>query len=479
MTTLSKLRSELDNKSISAQELTKIYLDNIKKYDSKINSYITVCEEFALKSAIKAQELIDKSEAKQMTGIPISIKDNICTKGIKTTCASKMLEDFVPFYNATVVEKLLGQNAVILGKTNLDEFGMGDSNKNSYFGAVKNPYNTECVSGGSSGGSAASVAANLAPVSLGTDTGGSVRQPAALCGVTGIRPTYGTVSRFGVVAFASSLDQIGVCAKSAHDAGYVLNSIYGVDQKDSTTSESAKGNYLRLIDMPIKGLKIGIPVEFLDYIETQEMKQSFLFVIDYFKNCGAEIFDVSLPSAKYGIAAYLAISSAEAATNLSKFDGIKYGHSHSSKEAFNELISSVRKDSFGKEVKKRILLGNYVLSEENYERYYNASRDLRNELILEYTQIFKKCDVILSPTTLVPAQKINSPGNNNKQEYSQDIFTVSASLAGLPEITTTCAYTQDNLPIGFSITARPFDDAKIISVADRFEKDFRRKGPVI
>ena len=349
---------------------------------------------------------------------------------------------------------------------------MGDSNQSSYFGAVKNPHNTKCVSGGSSGGSAAAVAANLAPVALGTDTGGSVRQPAALCGITGIRPTYGTVSRFGVVAFASSLDQIGVCANSAQDAGYVLNCIHGVDNKDSTTSENAKGNYLEMIDMPVKDLKIGIPVEFMNNIVSEDIKKSFLSVIYYFQKNGAQIIDVSLPSSKYGIAAYLAISSAEASTNLSKFDGIKYGFN-------SKNFEFSRSFAFGKEVKKRILLGNYVLSDENYENYYKASHDLRNALICEYREIFKICDVVLSPTTLVTAQEIYSPGNILSQEYSQDIYTVSASLAGLPEISTTCGYDKENLPIGFSITGKPFDDAKIISIADRFEKDFRRKEPTL
>ena len=477
MTTLSKLRKELDKKNISSQELTKLYLDNIKKYDGKINSYITVCEEFALESTKSAQAKIDKKESDAMTGIPISIKDNICTKGIKTTCASKMLEDFVPVYNATAVCKLLNQKAIILGKTNLDEFGMGDSNQNSYFGKVRNPYNTNCVSGGSSGGAAASVAANLAPASLGTDTGGSVRQPAALCGVTGIRPTYGTVSRFGLVAFASSLDQIGICAKSANDAGYLLNSIYGQDPKDSTTSNNATGNYLKLIGSSLKGLKIGVIKEFLAEIKSQDVKNNILSAIDYFKKNNAEILEVSLPSSKFGIGAYLAITSAEAVTNLSKFDGIKYGYNGGNFQ-FNESLKISRTQAFGNEVKKRILLGNYVLSEENFEKCYIASQNVRNKLIDEYKQIFEKCDVILSPTTLNTAQKFDFPGNI-KQEYSQDIFTVNASLCGLPEITTTCGYDLNGLPIGFSLTGKPFDDATIIAVADRFEQDFNRKEPIL
>ncbi len=478
MQSLLKLRTMLDEKEISVLELTNIYLDNIKKYNPKINCYITVCEDFALKSSKKAQELIDRKSSSNMTGIPVSIKDNICTNGIKTTCASKMLKDFVPFYNATVIDKLIDENAIILGKTNLDEFGMGDSNINSYFGPVKNPYNIECVSGGSSGGSCASVSANMAPVSLGTDTGGSVRQPAALCGVTGLRPTYGTVSRYGLVAFASSLDQIGICAQSAFDAGYLLNSLYGTDKMDSTTSTLAKGNYLKYIDKPIRNLKIGIIKEFMDNITSVDVKNSILTAIDYFKKNGAEIIEASLPSSKFGIGAYLAISSAEATANLAKFDGVKYGYNDDFNNIYKDALKKSRSDAFGKEVKKRILLGNYVLSEDNYEKCFDASMNVRKKLISEYDEIFKQCDVIISPTTFTTAQKINSPGNN-KQEYSQDQYTVCASLAGLPEITTTCGYDNNNLPIGFSITGKAFEDAKIISVADRFEKDFKRREPIL
>ena len=472
MLNLSKIRQELDNKRISCHELTKIYLKTIKEYNPKINSYITVCEEFAYRSAKKAQERIDRNESLNMTGIPISVKDNICTKGIKTTAASKMLEDFIPVYNATVIDKLLSEDAIILGKTNLDEFGMGDSNQHSFFGPARNPYNTEYITGGSSGGAASSVAANLAPAALGTDTGGSVRQPAALCGVTGIRPTYGTVSRFGLIAFASSLDQIGVCAKSAHDVGYVLNSIYGIDEKDSTTSKNSTGNYLNLIGKIQKNLKIGISTEFINKITDDDVKKSILSVIDYYKYNGAEIIEVSLPSSKYGIGAYLAISSAEASTNLSKFDGIKYGY-------FDTDINQARTQAFGKEVKKRILLGNYVLSEENFERCFKAAKNIQQKLTNEYSQIFKKCDVLISPTTLSVARKINSPGNTLKPEYSQDIFTVSASLVGLPEITTTCGYNSDNLPVGFSVTGKPYHEAQIIATADMFEKDFKRKEPIL
>lgn len=466
MHSLSQIRSSLDNKVISSTELTKIYLDNIKKYNKEINAFITVCEEGAIETAKKAQKSINKNQSSLMTGIPLAIKDNICTKGIKTTCASKMLEDFTPFYNATAIEKLINQGAIILGKTNLDEFGMGDSNENSYFGAVKNPYNKNHVSGGSSGGSAASVAAKMAPVALGSDTGGSVRQPSALCGVTGLKPTYGTVSRYGLIAFASSLDQIGICANSAEDTGFVLNSIYGNDLKDSTSSTNARGDYLRLINMPIKELKIGIITDSFEKCLNTQLSD----VVDYFKR-NTNVTEISIPSAKYGIASYLAISSAETSANLSKFDGIKYG--------FNcDNIEDSRTVALGKEVKKRILLGNHVLSEKNYDKYFIAAQKARAKIINEFNDAFSKCDVIISPTTLTTAQKLNSPGNN-KQQYSNDLFTVCSSLTGLPEITTTCGYDHNNLPIGFSIIGKAFDEATIISVADRFEQDFKRKEPIL
>ncbi len=466
MHSLSEMRNSLDQKIISSTELTKIYLDNIKKYNNEINAFITVCEEGAIEAAKNAQKLIDKNQSSFMTGIPLAIKDNICTKGIKTTCASKMLEDFTPFYNATATERLINQGAIILGKTNLDEFGMGDSNKNSYFGIVKNPYNQNYVSGGSSGGSAACVAAKMAPVALGTDTGGSVRQPAALCGITGLKPTYGTISRYGLIAFASSLDQIGICAKSAEDTGYILNSIYGKDPKDSTSSHKSKGNYLKLIDMPIKDIKIGIITDFFEKCQTPQLFD----VIDYFKK-NSNIIEISLPSAKYGIASYLAISSAETSANLSKYDGIKYGHN-------SDSIETSRGEAFGKEVKKRILFGNYILSEENYDKYFKSAQTARSKIKTEYYEALEKCDIIISPTTVTTAQEIYSPGNN-KQEYSQDLFTVCSSLTGLPEITTTCGYDHNNLPIGFSIIGKAFDEATIISVADRFEKDFKRKEPIL
>ena len=319
---LKKLREMLDSKEISAVELTEQYLDRIENSDKEINSYITVCKENALADAKKAQEVIDSGNSGAFTGLPISVKDNICTLGVKTTCASHMLDDFIPPYNATVMEKLKKDNIVMLGKTNMDEFAMGGSSQTSYFGGVKNPYDLTRVTGGSSGGAAASVSADLCAAALGSDTGGSVRQPASFCGVTGLKPTYGTVSRWGLIAFASSLDQIGVIAKSAEDTGYMLEGIYGYDENDATSSKKSEGNYNSLIGSDVSKLKIGVPKEFFGDGLNDEVKTAVLNAVEYYKKLGCEIVDVSLPSLEYAVSAYYLISSAEAASNLSRFDGL-------------------------------------------------------------------------------------------------------------------------------------------------------------
>ena len=475
---LTELRKKLDSHEISVKELTKEYMEKIEKKDKILNSFITVCDETE-KEAIAAQDIIDKGQSKAMTGIPISIKDNICTEGIRTTCASKMLNDFVPFYNATVTEKLNNEKAVILGKTNMDEFAMGASSCTSYFGRVKNPYNTDCVPGGSSGGAAASVAAGLCAAALGSDTGGSVRQPSAFCGVTGLKPTYGTVSRYGLIAFASSLDQIGVIANSAEDTGYVLNSIYGYDVNDRTTSKKAQGNYLSKIGQNIKGLKIGIPKEFFSDAVSDDVKQSVMSAAEYYKSCGAELVESSMPSLPYAVSAYYLISSAEAASNLSRFDGIKYGYRSSEGDTFNELISNTRREGFGDEVKRRILLGNYALSSGYYDAYYKNASRIRKKIRDEYAQIFEKCDIILTPTAPTTAYKAGYQENDPVKMYLADICTVTVNIAGLPAISTTCGYDSNNMPIGMSLVGKAFDEALIISAADAFEKDFYKKEAVI
>lgn len=476
---LKILRAKLDNRKIGATELTKQYLDRITTVDKRLNSYITVCGEEAIEQAKVAQKMIDSGNASFLTGIPVSIKDNICTNGIRTTCASKMLADFVPPYDATVIEKLKNAGAVILGKTNMDEFAMGGSSQSSYFGGVKNPYNTTRVPGGSSGGAAASVAADLCAMALGSDTGGSVRQPASFCGVTGLKPTYGTVSRWGLIAFASSLDQIGVISKSAEDCGFVLDCIYGFDANDATTSKNAKGDYTALVGTDISDFKIGLPREFFGDGINDDVKGAVLNAAEYYKKLGCEIVYVSLPSLEYAVSAYYLLSSAEAASNLSRYDGIRYGYRSANGTDFNSLIKNTRREGFGWEVKRRILLGNYALSQGYYEEYYKKARQIRTRIISEYAEIFRQCDVILTPTAPTTAYKIGEMENDPVRMYLSDICTVTANIAGLPAITTTCGYDKNGLPIGMSVTGCAFDERTIIAVCDRFERDFVRGEAVI
>lgn len=476
---LKKLREMLDNKEISVVELTEQYLERIEKSDKEINSYITVCKENALSDAKKAQEAIDSGKSGAFTGLPISVKDNICTLGVKTTCASHMLDDFIPPYDATVMEKLKKESIVMLGKTNMDEFAMGGSSQTSYFGGVKNPYDTSRVTGGSSGGAAASVSANLCAAALGSDTGGSVRQPASFCGVTGLKPTYGTVSRWGLIAFASSLDQIGVIAKSAEDTGYMLEGIYGYDENDATSSKKSEGNYNSLIGSDVSKLKIGVPKEFFGDGLNDEVKTAVLNAVEYYKKLGCEIVDVSLPSLEYAVSAYYLISSAEAASNLSRFDGIKYGLRSGLGEDFNDLIKNSRREGFGQEVKRRIMLGNYALCSGYYDAYYKNATRIRTQIRNEYADIFSKCDVMLTPTAPTTAYKIGEQENDPVKMYLADIYTVTVNIAGLPAISTTCGYDSKGLPIGMSLIGKAFDEKTIISVCDRFEKDFERKEIVL
>lgn len=473
------LRKMLDEKQISAPELTKIYLDRISKYDKNIQSYISIVEERAMKDAELAQEQINNGNASPLCGVPLSIKDNICTDGVRTTCSSKMLENFIPPYNATVIEKLISQNIVMLGKVSMDEFAMGGSTQTSAFAKTKNPYNLSCVPGGSSGGSAASVAASLAAASLGSDTGGSIRQPSAFCGVTGLKPTYSRVSRYGLIAFASSLDQIGPIAKNAHDCGIILNAIAGYDPHDGTASKSNTIDYTSKIGNSIKGLKIAIPKEFYaDGIES-EVKEKVLEAAKIYESMGAELVECSMPSLKYAVAAYYLISSAEASSNLSRYDGIKYGHRSQVGDDYNELICNSRSEGFGEEVKRRILLGNYALSSGYYDAYYGKALALKQKISAEYDAIFEKCDVILTPTTPSVAYSIHENISDPVKMYQADICTVTVNIASLPAISTTCGYNKNNMPIGMSIVGKKFDEATIIQVADAFEKQFTTIEPLL
>lgn len=473
---ISDLRSMLDKKELSAKELTDAYLDRIKAVDDKLESYITVTAEAAEKAAEKAQEKINKGEASALCGIPLAIKDNICTDGVKTTCSSKMLENFVPFYNATVMDKLENEGAVMLGKVSMDEFAMGGSTQTSAFKKTKNPYDLTRVPGGSSGGSAAAVSASLCAAALGSDTGGSIRQPSSFCGVTGLKPTYGRVSRYGLVAFASSLDQIGPIAKSAEDCAVILNAIAGYDPHDGTSSKNEVPDFTAKIGQDIKGMKIAIPKEFYAEGIDDEVRKAVLAVADYYKSLGAELVDCSMPSLKYAVAAYYLISSAEASSNLSRFDGIKYGHRSEEGENFAELISNSRREGFGEEVKRRIMLGNYALSSGYYDAYYGKAMALKQKIREEYENIFTGCDVILTPTAPTVAYGVNENISDPAKMYQADICTVTVNIASLPGISTTCGYDSKGMPIGMSIIGKKWDEATIIQAADAFEKNFTRQN---
>lgn len=472
------LRKALDSKEIGAAELCAEYFKKIEEQDGKLLSFITTTKDKAMEMAAAAQKIIDEGKASALTGIPLAIKDNICTEGVKTTCSSRMLESFVPPYNATVIEKLNAEGYVLLGKTSMDEFAMGGSNQTSAFAKTKNPYDLECVPGGSSGGSAACVSAGLAPAALGSDTGGSIRQPASFCGVTGIKPTYGRVSRYGLVAFASSLDQIGPICSDARDCAIMLNAICGTDTRDATSARVETPDFTAKLGQPVKGMKIAMPKEFYSDDIDDEVKSAVVSAAKALEAQGAQLVDCSIPGLKYAIPAYYLIACAEAASNLSRFDGIKYGYRGEGR-TFEELIRDSRSKGFGEEVKRRILLGNYALSSGYYDAYYKKALALKQEIIKEYSEVFDMADVILTPTAPTAAYKIGVQDNDPVKMYLADICTVTVNIAQLPGISTTCGYTKAGMPIGMSVIGRRFDEQTILQIADAFEQGFTPVAPVL
>ncbi len=469
MATISDLRRQLDAKEISSVELTQKYLNKINNR-TELGAFNTVCPEQAILAAKQADEKIANDETSLLLGIPMAIKDNICTKGIKTTCSSKMLADYAPPYDATVMNKLNAEGIVILGKTSMDEFAMGGSSQTSALSKPKNPFDTACVPGGSSGGSAAAVSAGLCAAALGSDTGGSIRQPAAFCGITGMKPTYGTVSRFGLVAFGSSLDQIGPMAHSAEDCGIILNAIAGQDPHDRTTRKH-NIDFCELLNKPIKGTKIGIPKEFFGNGIDEEIKTAVMNTAKFYEENGAELIEVSMPTLKYAVSAYYLLACAEASSNLSRFDGVKYGYRTDSPESYDQLIKKTRSEGFGTEVKRRILLGTYALSSGYYDAYYKKALAVRQQCRLEHDEIFKKCDVMLTPTTPTVAYKCGENIDDPVKMYLADICTVTANIAGIPAISVPCGTNKDGMPIGFSLSAKRFDDAKLVQLANAFEQE--------
>lgn len=466
---LIEIASLIAQKKVSSVEVTKNVLSEIEK-NADLNVFTYVNKEGALAAA----EAVDKKIANgekvgKLAGVPIIIKDNICIEGIPCTCSSKMLENFKPPFNAVVIDKLLAEDAVIIGKANMDEFAMGSSNETSYFGPVKNPYDKERVSGGSSGGSAAGVAAYLGYAALGTDTGGSIRQPSALCGIVGIKPTYGTVSRRGAVAFASSLDQIGPLARNVSDAALMLKIISGHDELDSTSYKGKYPTYDIDANFSYKGLKIGIPLEFMAMLQDGELKQTFNLAVEKLKDNGAEIIELSMKPLEYAIPAYYILSSAEAASNLARFDGIKYGFRADKFEDMTDIYFKSRSQGFGDEVKRRIMLGNFVLSSGYFDAYYKKAQRVQTLIKEEFNKAFSKCDLILTPTSPSTAFKIGEKQNDAISMYLSDVFTVSVNIAGNAAISVPCGFVN-NLPFGIQFIAPHFEEDRMLSAAFLYEK---------
>ena len=470
MSTIHEYAELLKQRKLSSVELTKQYLARIEKADAQIGSYITVCPDDALAAAGKADERIAKGEATLLTGIPVGIKDNICTEGITTTCASKMLYNFVPPYDATVTKRLKNEGAVILGKLNMDEFAMGSSTESSYFKKTKNPYDLTRVPGGSSGGSAASVSADLAPYALGSDTGGSIRQPAAFCGNVGLKPTYGLVSRFGLIAFASSLDQIGSFTKDVTDCAIVLNAIAGYDKMDSTSVDADKTDYTKALGLPLKGMKIGVPKQYLESGIQAEIREAVENAIKVYEMLGAECEECSLPLSKFALPAYYLISSAEASSNLARFDGIKYGYRAEGYHGLADLYERTRSEGFGEEVKRRIMLGTYALSSGYYDAYYKKAQQVRGLIKRDFAACFEKYDVLLTPTTPTTAYKFGEKSDPVAM-YMGDICTVAVNIAGLPAISIPAGLDKKGMPIGIQLIANSFEERKLLTAAFAYERE--------
>ena len=452
----------------------------MEEVDEKIHAYITVCRDSAVKEAEAADKRIKEGDATPLTGVPIAIKDIFCTKDVRTTCASRILENFVPPYDATVVRKLKEAGAVILGKLNMDEFAMGSSTENSAFFPTLNPWDTKRVPGGSSGGSAAAVAAGECAASIGTDTGGSIRQPASLCGVTGLKPTYGRVSRFGMIAFASSLDQGGPITKDVTDCAIMLKIIAGHDPLDSTSMDAPVPDYTAALKKEIKNIRIGIPKEYFIEGLDKDVSEAIKDAIGVFKKAGAELVDITLPHTEYAISVYYLVATAEASSNLARYDGVKYGLRVADKGLL-DMYKLTRDAGFGAEVKRRIMLGTYSLSAGYYEAYYKKASEMRTLIKMDFEEAFKKCDIILTPTSPTAAFKLGEKIADPLTMYLSDIFTISCNLAGIPGISVPCGFTKENLPVGLQLLGKPLDEATLLRAAYNYEKntEWHKKRPTV
>ena len=468
--TIHDLRDMLQKGETTSEAITKSVLTRIKTVDGKVKAYITVTEEIALKQAAEADKRIKAGETTPVLGIPIAVKDNMCTEGIKTTCASKILGNFIPPYDATVVSNLKKAGYVLCGKPNMDEFAMGSSTENSSFFNTKNPWDLERIPGGSSGGSAAAVAAGECIAALGSDTGGSIRQPAACCGVVGLKPTYGRVSRYGLVAFASSLDQIGPITKDVTDAALLMNVISGHDPKDSTSADIASPDYTKALKRDMKGLKVGLPKEyFIDGMDPQ-VEKAVRDAVRTLEGLGAKVVEVSLPHTNYAVAVYYILATSEASSNLARYDGVKYGVRAEGAKDLLDLYMRSRSQGFGPEVKRRIMLGTYALSAGYYDAYYKKGQQVRTLIKRDFDEAFKSCDVIATPTAPTAAFKIGEKSSDPLQMYLSDIFTISVNLAGIPGLSLPCGFTSDNLPIGLQLLGRHFDEDSILRAAFAYEQ---------
>ena len=466
--TLKQASVLLQSKQISAVELASAYLAAIAEKNPALNGYITIDQDKTLAEALAADERIAQGNASALTGVPVAYKDIFCQTGWRSACSSKMLDNFVSPYTATVVQNLLDEGMVTLGRTNMDEFAMGSTNETSFYGATKNPWNLEHVPGGSSGGSAAVVAARLTPAALGSDTGGSIRQPASHCGITGIKPTYGTVSRFGMVAYASSFDQAGPMAQTAEDCAILLNAMAGFDPKDSTSLEREKEDYTRDLDKPLKGVKIGLPKEYFSEGNSTDVQTALQHTIDLLKTQGAELVEVSLPQTKLSIPAYYVLASAEASTNLSRYDGVRYGHRAAQFSDLEEMYGKTRAEGFGNEVKRRIMIGTYVLSHGYYDAYYLKAQKLRRLVADDFQTAFARCDLILAPTAPTAAPKIGAD-SSPVETYLSDIYTIAVNLAGLPALTLPAGFSGGGLPIGVQLIGNYFSEARILGAAHQIQ----------
>ncbi|GHT90574.1 glutamyl-tRNA(Gln) amidotransferase subunit A [Betaproteobacteria bacterium] len=468
---LKELSAALAARKISSVELTRLYLERIERLNPALNAFITVDAEKSVAAARIADARIAAGNSTPLTGIPLAQKDIFCAKGWRTTCGSKMLETFIAPYDATVIVKLEQDAGMVsLGKVNMDEFAMGSSNETSYYGAVQNPWDKTRVPGGSSGGSAAAVAAALAPAASGTDTGGSIRQPAALCGLTGLKPTYGVVSRYGMIAFASSLDQAGPIAHSAEDCALLLTAMAGFDEKDSTSLERPQEDYARTLGQSLKGLKIGLPQEFFGDGCDAEVMAAVRAAIHEYEKLGATIVEVKLPNSHLSVPAYYVIAPAEASSNLSRFDGVRYGHRAAEYGDLNDMYRKSRAQGFGAEVKRRILIGAYVLSHGYYDAYYLQAQRIRRLIANDFAEAFKQCDVILSPTSPTTAFKQGEKAADPVQMYLSDIYTIAVNLAGLPGMSLPCGFDQQGLPIGLQLIGNYFEEASMLATAHAYQQ---------